>query len=177
MAKRELSTTLKNLKFMQRGANKEEKTKKEEQVIIPDGNFPSFITSKKCMVIMEGDPSPGAIRGRMSFQSFNPVIDKLNEPRNIDDGATCSGDQGVKISNRENDEPVSLNSNKSSGDLKRKQVEDTTEVQLHDKSPNVIEGSRSSSLNNGRKSSHNPHKRGKLDFNVLRSPKSQNKRG
>lgn len=27
------------------------------------------------LVIMEGDPHPGAINGRMSFQSFNPSID------------------------------------------------------------------------------------------------------
>ncbi|XP_024981048.1 uncharacterized protein LOC112517898 isoform X2 [Cynara cardunculus var. scolymus] len=102
MAKRELSNTLKNLKFMQRGANKEEKTKKEEEVI-PDGNFPSFITTKKCVVIMEGDPTPGAIRGRMSFQSFNPSIDKLNDeasnPRQSGSDATCSEDQRGKLSN------------------------------------------------------------------------------
>ncbi|PKU68179.1 hypothetical protein MA16_Dca012848 [Dendrobium catenatum] len=33
----------------------------------------------KFIVIVEGDPHPGALRGRMSFQSFNPSIDKLNE--------------------------------------------------------------------------------------------------
>ncbi|VFR03326.1 unnamed protein product [Cuscuta campestris] len=27
------------------------------------------------VVIMEGDPHPGARRSRMSFQNFNPVID------------------------------------------------------------------------------------------------------
>ncbi|KAF2311820.1 hypothetical protein GH714_026922 [Hevea brasiliensis] len=31
------------------------------------------------VVIMEGDPHPGAAMGRMSFQSFNPSVDKLNE--------------------------------------------------------------------------------------------------
>ncbi|KAI3819491.1 hypothetical protein L1987_13330 [Smallanthus sonchifolius] len=175
MAKRELSSTLRNLKFMQRGANKEEKSKKEEEVV-PDGNFPSYVTTKKCMVIMEGDPSPGAVKGRMSFQSFNPSIDKLNEeasnPRQSDGDATCSSDQGGKPSNRENEEPISANSNKTNGGLKRKQVEATTEVQLPNKSPNVTEGNQSSSSNTGRKKSH---KRGKLDFNVLRSPKSQNR--
>nr|XP_029150799.1 ABC transporter G family member 39-like [Arachis hypogaea] len=29
--------------------------------------------------ITEGDPHPGAARGRMSFQSFNPSVDNLNE--------------------------------------------------------------------------------------------------
>ena len=27
------------------------------------------------MVLVEGDPHPGALKGRMSFQSFNPSID------------------------------------------------------------------------------------------------------
>uniref|UniRef100_A0A0A9D2I2 Uncharacterized protein n=1 Tax=Arundo donax TaxID=35708 RepID=A0A0A9D2I2_ARUDO len=35
--------------------------------------------SRKCIVIMEGNPHPGAVKGRMSFQNFNPSIDKLNE--------------------------------------------------------------------------------------------------
>ncbi|KAJ0720708.1 putative M-phase phosphoprotein [Helianthus annuus] len=56
------------------------------------------------MVVMEGDPSPGAIRGRMSFQSFNPSIDKLNEeasnPRQSEGDSMCSGNQGGKPSNR-----------------------------------------------------------------------------
>ncbi|CAL5386659.1 unnamed protein product [Camellia sinensis] len=46
MAKRELSNTLKNLKFMQRAVQREEKSKKEEEVI-PDGNFPSSGTLNK----------------------------------------------------------------------------------------------------------------------------------
>ncbi|KAI7744255.1 hypothetical protein M8C21_024734 [Ambrosia artemisiifolia] len=151
MAKRELSSTLKNLKFMQRGAKKEENTKKEEEVI-PNGNFASYITTKKCMVIMEGDPSPGVTKGRMSFQSFNPSIDKLNEdssnPRQSDGDATSSGDQGGKPSKRENEEPGSLNSNKTNGDLKRKEAEATTEVQRPNRSDNISEGNPSSSSKN-----------------------------
>ncbi|KAI3760497.1 hypothetical protein L1987_50892 [Smallanthus sonchifolius] len=177
MAKRELSSTLRNLKFMQRGANKEEQIKKEEE-IIPDGNFKSNLTTKKCMVIMEGDPSPGAVRGRMSFQSFNPSIDKHNEevsnPRQSDGDAPCSGDQGGKPSNRENEESISLHSNKANGDIKRKQAEVIKEVQFLNNSPNIIEGNQSSSSNNSRK---NSHKREKLDFNVLRSPNSRNRTG
>ncbi|XP_061337917.1 uncharacterized protein LOC133284824 isoform X2 [Gastrolobium bilobum] len=80
MAKRELSNTLKNLKFMQRATLREEKTKKEEEVK-PDVNFGT--TTRKCVVIMEGDPHPGALKGRMSFQSFNPSVDKLNEEEAI----------------------------------------------------------------------------------------------
>ncbi|VVB04621.1 unnamed protein product [Arabis nemorensis] len=34
----------------------------------------------RCSVfITDGDPQPGALVGRMSFQSFNPSIEKLNE--------------------------------------------------------------------------------------------------
>nr|GFA71142.1 hypothetical protein [Tanacetum cinerariifolium] len=69
----------------------------------------------------------------MSFQSYNPSIDILNEeasnPRQSEGDATPSGDQGGKLFNRENEESVrwkdeTLNSNKANGDLKRKQVEE-----------------------------------------------------
>ncbi|KAK9065870.1 hypothetical protein SSX86_015272 [Deinandra increscens subsp. villosa] len=170
MAKRELSSTLRNLKFMQRGANKEAKSRKEEE-IIPDANFPSNLPTKKCMVTMEGDPSPGATRGRMSFQSFNPSIDKLNEEasntRQSQGDATWSGNRGGELSNRENEELVSLHINNVDGDFKRKQ--DEVEVQFPNNSPNIIKGNQRSLSNNSRKKSH---KRGKLDFNVLRSPNS-----
>ena len=29
----------------------------------------------RSVVVMEGDPNPGAIKGRMSFKGFNPLID------------------------------------------------------------------------------------------------------
>lgn len=35
-------------------------------------NFNNLMCS---IVIMEGDPHPGAMRGRMSFLSFNPSLD------------------------------------------------------------------------------------------------------
>ncbi|XVF68799.1 hypothetical protein PTKIN_Ptkin11bG0030300 [Pterospermum kingtungense] len=75
MAKRELSSTLRGLKFMQRAAQREEKVKKEEEF----KPVASSTITRKCVVIMEGDPHPGAVVGRMSFQSFNPSVDKLNE--------------------------------------------------------------------------------------------------
>nr|KJB20048.1 hypothetical protein B456_003G130300 [Gossypium raimondii] len=70
MAKRELSSTLRGLKFMQRAAQREDKVKKEE--VKPEES--SAIT-RKCVFIMEGDPHPGAVVGLMSFLSFNPSID------------------------------------------------------------------------------------------------------
>lgn len=43
--------------------------------------FPSLSAAKvkrRCAVIVEGDPKPGAgTTGRLSFQSFNPLTDKL----------------------------------------------------------------------------------------------------
>uniref|UniRef100_A0A804N028 Scarecrow-like transcription factor 11 (SCL11) n=1 Tax=Zea mays TaxID=4577 RepID=A0A804N028_MAIZE len=82
-AKREISSTLRNLKFMQRGAaaqKAEEKAEvevqEEEVVMAPSGGFASSAqVVRKCIVIMEGNPHPGAIKGRMSFQNFNPSID------------------------------------------------------------------------------------------------------
>ncbi|KAL0015144.1 hypothetical protein SO802_002213 [Lithocarpus litseifolius] len=98
MAKRKLSSTLRNLKFMQRAALREENTKKDEDVK-PDGNFCSPSTfNRKCVVIMEGDPHSGAIKGRMSFQSFNPSIDKLNEAASNPVSATSTGGQSGGIS-------------------------------------------------------------------------------
>lgn len=35
--------------------------------------------SKRCNVVMEGDPPPGALVGRLSFKSFNPSIHRLQE--------------------------------------------------------------------------------------------------
>ncbi|KAG7559890.1 hypothetical protein ISN45_Aa05g014610 [Arabidopsis thaliana x Arabidopsis arenosa] len=73
MAKREISGTLRNLKFMQRSVMKDEKKKNYEEE--PNGKLTSLSTvRKKCVVITDWDPQPGALVGRMSFQSFNPSI-------------------------------------------------------------------------------------------------------
>uniref|UniRef100_A0A5B6ZLG4 Putative M-phase phosphoprotein 6 isoform X1 n=1 Tax=Davidia involucrata TaxID=16924 RepID=A0A5B6ZLG4_DAVIN len=187
MTKRELSSTLRNLKFMQRVAQREEKTKKEEEVT-PDGNFPFSSIQKKCMVIMEGDPHPGAIKGRMSFQSFNPSIDKLNEEAaNVcqpEASATCSGNQSGSTADREDgstqdgSESLKLDSFNSdaNGDLKRKQAKVVPDIQYPNKAQKNVQGNQVSTPNNI-KGSHKQSKREKLDWNVLRPPKCQNKRG
>lgn len=183
MAKREISSTLKNLKFMQRAAQREESTKKEEDVK-PVGNFCSpSILNRKCVVIMEGDPHPGAINGRMSFQSFNPSIDKLNEVASNPVSATYFGSQSGGIALRENgssmDGAGSLNTNKSSSeaeDLKRKQSEGASETQYPNKSPKNVEGNQQSSPSNSKRSFKKP-KAEKLDWSVLRPSKGQKKRG
>ncbi|XP_059429528.1 uncharacterized protein LOC132163305 [Corylus avellana] len=183
MAKRELSSTLKNLKFMQRAAAREENTKKEEEVK-PDGNLTSPITvNRKCVVIVEGDPHPGAIKGRMSFQSFNPSIDKLSEATANPESATSSSSQGGGISFREGGSPmdeagcsnVDKSNREANGDLKRKQSEVVSETQYPNKSPKDVQSNEQSAPNNSKGSFRKP-KGQKLDWSVLRPSKSQHKR-
>ncbi|XP_010535476.1 PREDICTED: uncharacterized protein LOC104810769 [Tarenaya hassleriana] len=183
MAKREISSTLKNLKFMQRAALKEEKKKIEEE---PDRSFPSLGTiKKKCVVIMEGDPQPGALVGRMSFQSFNPSIDKLNEEalndRKTDSTVTTSGSNGGRMSFSQNtsslNEPAGLKaepSQEANGDLKRKQSETVPEQQHPKKSPRNLQSGQESSPSNRRSSGFKRPKGGKVDWSVLKPPKPQN---
>ncbi|RRT46752.1 hypothetical protein B296_00054258 [Ensete ventricosum] len=73
---------------MQRAAQKDEKPKEVEKVT-PGADFgasPSparrWYASLRLslgIVIMDGDPHPAALKGRMSFQSFNPSIDVSHE--------------------------------------------------------------------------------------------------
>ncbi|KAJ4832131.1 hypothetical protein Tsubulata_038671 [Turnera subulata] len=186
MAKREISSTLKNLKFMQRAAQREEKPMKEEEVK-PDGNFSSPGTFKRCVVIMEGDPHPGAVIGRMSFRSFNPSVDKLNEeasnPHTLasNSNATSFSGQRGKTSFREDesqpDRAASSNSgeqkSESNGDLKRKHSEVVSETQNSNGSSKT-QGGQLSSPNSSKRSFKQP-KHGKLDWSVL-MPKGKNRR-
>ncbi|KAK8490422.1 hypothetical protein V6N13_076437 [Hibiscus sabdariffa] len=165
MAKRELSSTLRGLKFMQRAAQREEKVIKEEEVK-PEGI--STIT-RKCVVIMEGDPRPGATVGRMSFQSFNPSIDKLNEAATNVCRPDASGGRNLSSENGSASEAtdcskVGMDEHEGNGDLKRKQSDMVSEAAYPNKSPkngNAIHSS----------SSKNQSKREKLNWNVLRPPK------
>ncbi|KAF8662887.1 hypothetical protein HU200_055469 [Digitaria exilis] len=191
-AKREISSTLRNLKFMQRGAAAQkavvEKAKvevQEEVLAAPSGGFGSSAqVSRKCIVIMEGNPHPGAVKGRMSFQNFNPSIDKLNQEARGDcetesaspsnhheDSANSSRGDEVPASrfrgfNIDNSESISLN------ELKRKQPELEMEAPpIHNPPKTNVDG-RSSSQSNGR-GSHKSNKREKLDFNHLRQKKQK----
>ncbi|XP_054813127.1 uncharacterized protein LOC129313777 [Prosopis cineraria] len=180
MAKRELSSTLKNLKFMQRAALREEKSKKEDEVK-PNGDiFGIAAIGRKCIVIMEGDPHPEAVKGRMSFRSFNPRIDRLNEEearlRQPAAETSISRNRSVNISTRENgatvDGPDCANpaSNDVSGDLKRKQPEVMSEAQYPNKSPENDKGDCHASPKNSL-GSFKKSKGDKLNWNVLRPPK------
>ncbi|NP_001238491.1 uncharacterized protein LOC100500463 [Glycine max] len=179
MARRELSSTLKNLKFMQRAALREEKTKKEEE-IRPDVSVgTSTAVTRKCVVIMEGDPHPGAPKGRMPFQSFNPSVDKLNEEEaRLHQPAaetTMSRNQNANINIRENSSsvegPECANMDKKSvevnGNVKRKQSEVICEAQYPNKSPKNDHDDKQSLPNNSLGTLKKPSG-DKLDWKVLR---------
>ncbi|XP_050368748.1 uncharacterized protein LOC126786839 isoform X2 [Argentina anserina] len=171
---------------MQRATQRVEKVKKEEEVVVvksDDGGFSSPVTQiRKCVVVMEGDPNPGAIKGRMSFNGFNPLIDKLNNPGQPAASASSSCIQSERVSNRENgssmDEAECSNIDKSNcepnGDLKRKQSEVVSETQYPNKSPKNDRGQSSPNISKG---SFKKPKGGKLDYNILRPSKSHTKRG
>ncbi|KAE8696675.1 putative Chitin-inducible gibberellin-responsive protein [Hibiscus syriacus] len=171
MAKRELSSTLRGLKFMQRAAHREEKVVKEEEVK-PEGI--STIT-RKCVVIMEGDPRPGATVGRMSFQSFNPSIDKLNESalnvcRPDASGGRPSSSENGSASEANDCSKVGTDKHEGNGDLKRKQVDMVSKPVYPNKSPKNGKAIQSSPRSN-KASSKKQSKHEKLDWNVLRPPK------
>ncbi|GMH12264.1 hypothetical protein Nepgr_014105 [Nepenthes gracilis] len=189
MAKRELSSTLRNLKFMQRAAQKEEKPKKDEEQSEPDGNFVSRGTLvKKCMVIMEGDPHPGSIKGRMSFLNFNPAIDKLNGEAascgSPESSATSSGNLRGKTFDRENRPyqngpeggDAGMPHCRTDEEIKRKQPEVGSETRQQNNLWKNVQGDPEPSSNESRSSLKKP-KREKLDWNVLRPSKGQSKKG
>ncbi|CAN0910802.1 hypothetical protein LINGRAHAP2_LOCUS26494 [Linum grandiflorum] len=174
MAKREISSTLKNLKFMQRGAAKVEKPKeKEEEEAKPNGNFFSRGGVRKCVVVMEGDPHPGAVIGRMSFGSFNPSVDKLNDAATNPTPPEAAGQAANSSASRENangaesSETVTPNS-----DQKRKQPDGVSEMENSNSNSNT-KGGEGSSRNNTKKGSFR-QKRQKLDFNALRAKTRNN---
>ncbi|EOA14099.1 hypothetical protein CARUB_v10027239mg [Capsella rubella] len=173
MAKREISSTLKNLKFMQRSALKVEKKKADEE---PHGDFPSLGTvAKKCVVITDWDPQPGALLGRMSFQSFNPSIEKLNEEATNGGkaDATSSSSNGGKMSFSEPENSKVQPSRETNGDLKRKQSEVVSEeLNRPNKSPR---SSDKPSPSNYKGNGFKKPKSKKVDWSVLKPPKPQTK--
>ncbi|KAF5176255.1 scarecrow-like transcription factor 11 (SCL11) [Thalictrum thalictroides] len=181
MAKRELSSTLMNLKFMQRAVPKVVKPEKEEEEEAPK------IQNRKCIVIMEGNPHPGAVKGRMSFQSFNPSIDKLNEvaenpcqpnvaSTSSSDGKTPERENGSSCIGAEGSDHFRPESD-TNEKHKRKHPDRANETQRSNKSPKnaTVEGDQVSSPNK-RNGCRKQRKREKLDWNILRQPQVQNRR-
>ncbi|ESQ42411.1 hypothetical protein EUTSA_v10014846mg [Eutrema salsugineum] len=168
MAKREISSTLRNLKFMQRSASKEEKKKIVEE---PNGNFPSLGTvAKKCVVITDWDPQPRPLLGRMSFQSFNPSIEKLHEEAKTDASPTSSSSNGGRMSSSEAKVETTRETN---GDLKRKQSDGVSEEKNH---PNKSPRNNDKPSPSYKKGFKKPKSK-KVDWSVLKPPKPQTKKG
>ncbi|KAH9626588.1 hypothetical protein KSS87_005439, partial [Heliosperma pusillum] len=166
MGKTEMSSSLKNLKFMQREAPKEEEVKVDEEPM-PDGNFiPPSNFKRKCVVILEGDPQPGTTRGRMSFQNFNPSIDKLKEEEAANGYGADASTSSLFQSGRGNERY------EGNGELKRKQPKEFSQTSHPKKQQKQSQGYKQPSPSDNR-SSHNQPKREKLDFNVLVPQKSQ----
>ncbi|XP_047059364.1 uncharacterized protein LOC124666063 [Lolium rigidum] len=185
--KKGLSSTLRNLKFMQRAAVAQKLEEKadaavemeEAEVVLPPaanggGAGSSAQVAKKCVVVMEGNPHPGAVKGRMSFQNFNPSIDKLNDeasgrptqsasPSNShEDMENTSRTDDVSAASRFRDFNIDTSESISLSELKRKEPELEMETPPSQKP-------RKTSVFGNRKS----NKRGKLDYNLLRQGKSK----
>ncbi|KAG6570693.1 hypothetical protein SDJN02_27334, partial [Cucurbita argyrosperma subsp. argyrosperma] len=188
MAKRELSNTLRNLKFMQRAGQREEQPKKEEEVKPDENFFPSSTIIRKCVVLVEGDPHPGAFKGRMSFQSFNPSIDRLNEEvaslGQHEIPGSSSGNHSGNLSSRDNGSSqneascsnIDEKNCEANEDLKRKQSEVVSDGRHPTKFPRSGRDNQQSSFSHGKGPSKKP-KGEKLDWNVLRPSKTPNKSG
>lgn len=164
---------------MQRAAQKEEKPKEEEPKL--QGNFgsPSNV-SRKCVVVMEGDPHPGTIRGRMSFQNFNPSVDKLNDDAangHEAEASTSSSCQNGRNFDRGNGplEPSDMDTGNSDGELKRKQPEAGSQTSHPKKLQKKTQVKNQPSPSENR-SSQKQSKRDKLNWNVLMPPKSQSRK-
>jgi len=161
----------------------------EAEVAAPVANGAGVASSvqvaRKCVVVMEGNPHPGAVKGRMSFQNFNPSIDKLNDeasgrptqsasPSNShEDSANTTRTDDVSASrfrgfNIDSSESISVN------ELKRKEPDLAMETpptrrKLKPVGYRNVDG-QSSSQSNGF-GSRKSNKRGKLDYNLLRPQK------
>lgn len=83
-----------------------------------------------------------------------------------ENGSARDGTESSKLDRNDSD---------ASEDLKRKQAEVISEIPYPNKLAKNIEGDQDSTSSS--RSSHKKHKREKLDWNVLRPPKAQNKRG
>eukprot|EP00193_Tetraselmis_chui_P022969 CAMPEP_0177778624 /NCGR_PEP_ID=MMETSP0491_2-20121128/16063_1 /TAXON_ID=63592 /ORGANISM="Tetraselmis chuii, Strain PLY429" /LENGTH=107 /DNA_ID=CAMNT_0019297929 /DNA_START=242 /DNA_END=562 /DNA_ORIENTATION=+ len=78
------SSRLKGMKFMQRAeekktlaaATKRKREDSDEARWAVDSGADSF-AARRCVVLVENDPPPGALLGRMSFQSFSAATERL----------------------------------------------------------------------------------------------------
>ncbi|XP_024536048.1 uncharacterized protein LOC112348178 isoform X1 [Selaginella moellendorffii] len=91
------------------------------------GSSIPILTSLRCssisssVVIMEGDPKPAASLGRMSFQNYNPSIDKIHEDiqaRRFPKAASSSDEQQADKETKDSDERTKAESSTSAGNTK-----------------------------------------------------------
>lgn len=83
-SKQAVTGRLQGMRFMQRAKLREDVLKKQEaeakgETAVDEVHWVTPAASRVCRVIVEGDPKPGAIVGRMSFQNFNPAVEKIVE--------------------------------------------------------------------------------------------------
>lgn len=95
---------LSGLKFMQRAKIREEELKKEEPEAADESHWVTpGASSSRCKVIVEGDPKPGALIGRMSFQNCNPAVEKFVEEvqarrdRSRNSASVFSGKEAIPV--------------------------------------------------------------------------------
>ncbi|XP_078446971.1 scarecrow-like transcription factor 11 (SCL11) [Wolffia australiana] len=181
MAKRELSSTLKNLKFMQRSVPKEEKPPEDETELKVEDGFKSVASvSGKCIVITEGNPHPSESKGRMSFQCFNPAVDRMYQTSSAlpsQNGTSSTRENG--IADPSGDMILGSPGKIESRSLKRGQADvdlgDCPAQQLR-KGQRREGSAQATSVNNQKASRKQQKKEKKIDWNVLRPPKPQTKR-
>ncbi|KAL5991889.1 hypothetical protein ACLOJK_012800 [Asimina triloba] len=137
---------------------------------------------------MEGNPHPGALKGRMSFQSFNPSIDQqqtINHKRLLQALAIktirclIGAQENGLPETKEESTDIARASGHSSSDHKRKHPA----AESKQKSPSPFKTVRNAngeasgqSSSDNRKSSVKQPKREKFDWSVLRPPKPSAKR-
>lgn len=85
-----------HLKFMQRAKLREEQRRKAlaDEEALKESPKTAETSGRKCVVIFEGDPRPGAGSGRMSFQPSTPAAETSKKQASqkkvpVGDHASC----------------------------------------------------------------------------------------
>ncbi|KAG0489490.1 hypothetical protein HPP92_006353 [Vanilla planifolia] len=114
----------------------------------------------------------------MSFQSFNPSIDKLNEETSTihQMPMPLSSNENGSISDRSEESQGTSSENNLDADLKRKQSAVEMDTKFSNKLPRVENREANGKLKlHSQGSSIKQQKREKLDWNLLRPPKAWQK--
>ncbi|DBA81136.1 TPA: hypothetical protein ACH3X2_007105 [Trebouxia sp. C0005] len=150
------SSRLMQMKFMQRG--KEKAVVKEavtaQAKVVDDSEWVAEGQQTGCTVLAEGDPLPSAHFGHMSFSSFNPELQKLQEQRETmlkaARKAALLGAEGKAIPDTEEAEQLP--------NVQRCEATGQQSDQLNGRKGRMAEGKHVSSMREGRSK---PHRTGK----------------